>query len=239
MRQDLEDAARIDRLERHVERLRAERTSRFGERLLLVGLVLALPAVASAVDVTHSFESGGRIYAQDLNDNFADLSVAVTDLQAGQAGPRTLGADVDGWTGSALSASEPNAVIDGLGVEIETHGRPVRIEIIGNGEQQPFIAGSTASPSAQFTYRIERRTEGKDVDWVTVDEFYFLLSTGSGSAALRLPPNVITTVDAPAAGTTSYRALAWADPFTGIAAQEASVARVRLAAQELAAVSGG
>lgn len=83
----------------------------------------------------------------------------------------------------------------------------------------------------EFTFRLERRTAGVDVDWVTVEEFYWR----SDSSILRVPPSTVMAFDTPPAGTTTYRVLGWPEPNGGSPA--VSVARVRLVAQELAATT--
>lgn len=220
-----------------VDLARARRSQRWAMWAGSVGLC-SLPVLGWAAVSLTEFQPNTPIVAADVNANFEALAVAVTELQDGRAGDRVLGSDVTEWTSTATSAGDPDAVVAELTVDVETHGRPVRVELIGNGEHQPFIAGETANQTAQFTYRLERRTAGVDVDWVTVDEFFFLAyAGGSSTSAVRLPPTVVTAVDTPAEGTTSYRVIAWNEPFGGQAGQQVDVARVRLAAQELAATA--
>jgi hypothetical protein len=177
----------------------------------------------------------GVISGEKMHANFANIEERLAASETARPGDPAVGASVAGWVGYATAPSDADAVIDALEVELETTGRAVEVRLAGAGSQ-PFIAGSVNAGNLEFTFRIERLTEGEDVDWVTVEEFYWRNFTGQGFTVLRVPPGSLRAADAPEAGTTTYRVIAWAEPSAGNPSVD--LARVRLVAQELAVNAG-
>jgi len=196
----------------------------------------ALPMVGwAAVELT-TFQKGDAISSADVNDNFTALAEAVTALENRRPRAAELGPAVPSWSGSASAATDPGAVVDGLGVTVETHGQTVSVGLVGSGGQ-PFLGAEASNTSTEFIFRVERMTDGEDVDWVTVEEFYWRPQAGGSvtSTGLRVPPSTILATDTPPAGSTSYRVLAYSSPDA--INPNLAVARVRMRAQELAATA--
>jgi hypothetical protein len=179
-----------------------------------------------------------------LADNasaLAELSARITALENGQSGPRVAGDDKENWSTLATAPTDPTALIDDFVVTLATHGQDVRVELGGAGGQ-PWVGGETGDPFTRMTFRIERQTEGVDVGWVNVEEFYFeVASQDVGDnvvrALLRVPPGSISAVDTPPVGSTTYRVLAWHDTYPGLSLVGVGVSNVQIFAQELGASS--
>jgi hypothetical protein len=165
----------------------------------------------------------------------ADIDTRITSLEAGLSGPRIAGTFENSWSTLAIDPTDPTAEIENFSVTLTTHGRDVRVELAGDGDA-PYLGAMTGDPFVRFVFRVERRTEGIDADWINVEEFYFGTDsqTGNTVASLSLPPSVITAVDTPSAGSTTYRVLAWHTPEDGLDLVGVSVSNVRIFAQELA-----
>ena len=212
-----------------------------GQPIDAAAMVARFNAIAEAMTAAEIALQDHTTALAEHTTMLSDLSARVTALESGRSGPRIAGDDKDTWNTLATAPSDPAAVIDDFVVTLATHGHDVRVEL-GGGGGQPWVGGETVDPFTRMTFRIERQTEGVDVAWVNVEEFYFeVASQDVGDnvvhALLRVPPGSISAVDTPPGGSTTYRVLAWHDTYPGLGLVGVGVSNVQIFAQELGANS--
>jgi hypothetical protein len=197
------------------------------------GAVLAISSAVVAEPIPNldpETDFTGVISGEKMHANFANIEDRLAAAKQSRAGEPVLGTAVASWINYATASTDPDSVIDELEVELETTGRSVRVWMVGSGAQPSLNAGASGT-AVDFTFRLERRTAGVDVEWVTVEEFYWR----SDSTAFFVPPSTMTAMDTPPPGTTTYRMLGWPEPNG--ASPAVGGERVRLVAQELAATA--
>lgn len=149
------------------------------------------------------------LYIEDgavTTPKIADLNVTTVKLADGsvtQAKKAAVGEQVSSSCNNYTSAATSNTDVTNLTVNITTTGRPVFVGLIsdGSGNVSNILINPTAGTTVIRTFFLFVR----GVTAVSEQELGHVVNTSGSSQAIRAPVSSLWHIDAPAAGTYTYK----------------------------------